>query len=127
RRLFLTPWRMSVTARVLVIDDEPHFLRAATNALAGAGYDVVSASDYMSALEQVSGEPKVDLLVTDIVMPSGMNGFALARMAKVRQRDLKVLYMTAFDVPTDEAIGKVLRKPIDADQLVAEVKAALAG
>jgi CheY-like chemotaxis protein len=42
----------------------------------------------------------------DIVIP-GVNGFALMRMARMRQRELKVIYVSAFDVPTDEAIGPV--------------------
>ena len=59
-------------------------------------------------------------------MPKGMNGFALARMARLRQRDLKVIYVTAFDVPTDEAVAPIMRKPVEAAMLVPEVKAHLA-
>lgn len=88
-----------------------------------AGFDVVTASDFSQALDEIGPEAKFDLLITDIIMPKGMNGFALARMARLRQRDLRVIYVTAFDVPCDEAVGPVLRKPLDEQKLVAEVKA----
>ncbi len=87
---------------------------------------MVAASDYMQALAQIGGEPKIDLLVTDVVMPKGMNGFALARMARLRQRDLKIIYVTAYDVPTDEAIGTIIRKPVDTASLLEAVKSTLA-
>jgi hypothetical protein len=48
-------------------------------------------------------------------------------MARMRHRDLKVIYVSAFDVPTAEAIGPILRKPVDAAVLMAEVRKALAG
>jgi len=112
--------------RILLVDDDPTWRYAAAKSLVEAGYNVVSASDYMGALDQVGSKPPIDILVTDIVMPNGMNGFALARMARLRQRDLKVIYMTGYEVPTHEAVGKVIRKPIDPAELIAEVKACLA-
>jgi len=111
--------------RILLVDDDPSWRYSIAKSLIEAGFDVVAASDYMGALDQVGVEPKVDLLITDIVMPKGMNGFALARMAQLRQRDLKVIYVTAFDVPTDEAVGKVIGKPIDFNVLIAEVNKTL--
>lgn len=112
--------------KILLVDDDPTWRYAAAKALVGEGYEVVSASDYMGALDLVGSEPPVDILVTDIVMPKGMNGFALARMARLRRRDIKVLYMTGYDVPTHEAVGKVIRKPIDPNDLIAEVRSCLA-
>jgi len=60
-------------------------------------------------------------------MPGGINGFALARMARMRRLDLRVLYVTGYDLPMEEGIGKVLRKPIFLDLLVAEARNALVG
>jgi CheY-like chemotaxis protein len=67
-------------------------------------------------------------LITDIVMPARVNGVALSRMARMRPPELKVIYLTAYDIPgvEDEAIGPVLRKPIDDEQLVAEMRRRLA-
>ena len=65
---------------------------------------------------------QVDLLVVDLVMP-GVNGFALARMARMRRHDLKVVYVTGYDdIPVIEAMGPILRKPVGAEMLVATVR-----
>lgn len=111
--------------RVLLVEDDASFRYSATKALSEAGFEVLTASDYLRALKTIDDD-QVDLLLTDIVMPNGVNGFALARMARLRRLGLKVLFMTAYDLPTEEAFGKVLRKPISADQLVAEVSLTLA-
>jgi CheY-like chemotaxis protein len=116
-----------MSKRILLVDDEPSSRYSAAKALVAAGYEVVAAADYIGALNEIGTASKVDLLLTDVVMPNGMNGFALGRMARMRQRDLKIIYMTAYDVPKDEAIGPILRKPTEASLLVAEVEAVLAG
>jgi CheY-like chemotaxis protein len=111
--------------RLLFVDDDEGFRYAAARALRGAGYEVVAVPDYREALEALEAGQVFDLLMTDIVMPDRIHGFALARMARMRQQGLRVLYMTAFDVPTEDAFGKVLRKPIPVDQLIEEVRSAL--
>ncbi len=113
-------------ATILLVDDDEAFRYAAARALEGAGFTVASAADFRDALDLLEGNRSVDLLVTDVVMPQRIHGFALARMARMRRRGLKVLYLTGYDVPTVEAAGKVLRKPLTDDQLVDEVRAALA-
>lgn len=117
---------MSTRARILVVDDDDAFRYAAEKALSAAGFEVVSARDYRAALPLLEKAGPFDLLFTDIVMPYGVNGFALARMARMRHLNLKVVYASAFDVPTDEAFGKVLRKPLSQDELVTEIGLALA-
>jgi CheY-like chemotaxis protein len=113
-------------ARILLVDDDESFRYAAERALRQSGCDVVAAPDYRLALAMLEGGQRFDLLVTDILMPDRIHGFALARMARMRQLGLKVLYMTAYDVPTNEASGKILRKPISDEQLIDEVRIALA-
>jgi CheY-like chemotaxis protein len=63
-----------------------------------------------------------------VVMPDGINGLALARMAKARRKDLKVIYVTAFDLPDSERDADmiILRKPISHDELMGAVKGVLA-
>jgi len=112
--------------RILVVDDEESFRYAATKALEAAGYLVDAAPDYRQALELLERGAPIDLLLTDVVMPERVHGFALARMARMRKLDLKVMYVTAYDVPQVEGLGKVLRKPVSAEQLVDEVRRALA-
>ena len=113
-------------AHILLVDDEEGFRYAAAKALRKAGFDVVAAADYRDALARLESDARVDLLFTDVVMPDRIHSFALARMARMRRPNLKILYMSAFDLPSSEAIGKVLRKPISDAELVAEVRSALA-
>jgi CheY-like chemotaxis protein len=111
-----------------VVDDDPAFGDAAARVLRAAGFEVFLAPDYQLALEDLESTRPIDLLITDIVMPDRVNGVALSRMARMRRPGLKVIYMTAYDIPgiEDEAIGPVLRKPIDDEHLLAEVRRVLA-
>jgi CheY-like chemotaxis protein len=113
---------------ILFVDDDEPFGEASAKALRSAGYDVEVAPDYRLALEHLESKRAIDLLVTDIVMPQRVNGLALGRMARLRRPDIKIIYLTAYDIPniSNEALGPVLRKPIDLDQIVEEVKSALA-
>ena len=114
--------------RILLVDDDAAFAAAATRVLRTAGLEVCPAPDYRLALEELESTRRIDLLVTDIVMPERVNGVALSRMARMRRPDLKVIYLTAYDIPgaEDEALGPILCKPVDDDRLVAEVRRALA-
>ena len=111
--------------RILVVDDDPTARYSVSRLLASVGFDVASAPDFLSALQELD-RSECKLLITDVVMPKGVNGFALARMAQMRQRDLKVMFMTGYDVQTDEATGTVLRKPFTDRTLLDNVEAMLA-
>src|SRR5215813_5036966 len=96
---------------LLVKDDE--VLRDATAAmLRSAGYAVQVAPDHRLALELLEGDERIDLLLTDVVMPDRANGLALSRMARMRRRDLRVIYISGYDIPgwEHEALGTLLRK-----------------
>src|SRR6516162_2990946 len=113
--------------RILVVDDDPAFGDATARVLRAAGFEVFLAPDHRLALEDLESTRPIDLLITDIVMPDRVNGVALSRMAQMRRPGLKVIYLTAYDIPgiEDEAVGPVLRKPVDEDRLVAEVRSVL--
>jgi CheY-like chemotaxis protein len=115
-------------ARVLLVDDDLVFGDAAARMLRAAGFEVFLAPDHRLALEEIESTRPIDLLITDIVMPERVNGVALSRMAQMRRPGLKVIYLTAYDIPgvEDEANGPVLRKPIDDGDLVAKVRSVLA-
>jgi CheY-like chemotaxis protein len=110
---------------LLVEDDEAtRYLMART--LAAAGYEVTEANDYRDALPILESDAKIDLLLVDLVIP-GVNGFALARMAHLRRRDLKIIYVTGYDnVPAREALGPILHKPVQPERLMTAVREALA-
>jgi CheY-like chemotaxis protein len=91
---------------VLRLDDDETFLYTTTKILERAGFTVSPAPDVNVALEVLDSGVPIDLMVTDIYFPSRVHGFALARMARMRRLDLKVLYVTGFDAPEAEAAAQ---------------------
>ncbi len=122
------PGPVSGRGHVLLVEDDKAFGEAIGQVLLRAGFDVSVATDFRTALEVLEAERPVDLLLTDIVMPGSVNGIALSRMARLRRRDLKVIYLTGYNVPgvETEASGPILRKPIDDAVLISEIERALA-
>jgi|SRR5215469_13479959 len=117
---------MSESIHILLVDDEEAQRYSMCRLLEQAGYRVTSVPDFREALKVLNSSERCDLMITDLVMPDRVNGFALARMARMRRPKLKVLYITGFDVPSDEADGKVLRRPVPDQAFMDEVKLALA-
>jgi CheY-like chemotaxis protein len=114
---------------ILLVDDDEVLRDATASILRAAGYRVQTAPDHRLALEILERGDPVDLLILDIVMPDRVNGFALARMARLRRPHLKVIYISGFDIPRgvgDAALGPIIRKPFDDDQLLAEIARILA-
>lgn len=114
-----------MAGRILIVDDDDAFRYATTKMLVDAGFETADAHDYRGALDVLEDKQPIALLLIDVVIP-GVNGFALARMARMRHLGLKVIYVSAFDIPTDEAIGPVLRKPVDGETLLKEIRNVLA-
>jgi len=115
-------------AHILVVEDDATLGQAYHRVLTHAGYGAVLASDFRSALEALEGDQPLDLLLVDIVMPNSVNGLALARMARLRRRNLKVVYVSGYHIPgvEDELLGPILRKPIDDRLLIEEIEKVLA-
>lgn len=115
---------MTLGRRVLVFDDDAACGQALGATLRHAGFQVQVATHFVPALEWLEAKQRIDLLLADIVVPSGVNGVALSRMARMRRRDIKVIYLTGYDVPgvDREALGPVLRKPVASDVLIAEIR-----
>ena len=113
---------------ILLVDDDKTLNEAVGQLLRRAGFEVTLATDFRVALEVLEAEGRIDLLISDIVMPASVNGIALTRMARLRRRDLKVLYLTGYNIPgiENEALGPILRKPIDDAQLLREIERVLA-
>jgi len=115
-------------AHILLVEDDRAFGESIGQILRRAGFDVSLAADFRLALQILEAEQPVDLLLSDIVMPGSVNGIALSRMARLRRRDLKVVYLTGYNIPgiENEALGPILRKPIDEAVLVSELERVLA-
>lgn len=117
-------------ATILVVDDEEDVLNFLTEALRGAGHDVIAASGGNQALDYLDAAPRVELMLTDVRMPD-LNGFHLAHLAKIRRPALKILYISGYHdtvgrrLDSGELYGKLLKKPIMTDELKREVETAL--
>jgi CheY-like chemotaxis protein len=85
---------------VLIVDDEVDLLEVAVTYLAEMGFTVLSAVDGPSALEVSARTPAVDLLLTDVVMPGGMNGVILAQQIRQQHPEVKVIYASGFPSST---------------------------
>ncbi len=81
---------------VLVVDDEAAVRMLVAEVLGDLGYDVIEAADAVAALPVLRGGRRIDLLVTDVGLPGGMNGRQLADAARVLRPGLKVLFITGY-------------------------------
>ena len=81
---------------VLLVDDEPLVRMVAVEILEELGYKVLEADDGPSALRTLNSNQRVDLLVTDVGLPGGMNGRQLADASRVSRPDLGVLFITGY-------------------------------
>lgn len=117
---------------VLVVEDEAAVRQMTVEALRELGYTVLHAADAQQAWEHLSVLPRIDLLLTDIVMPE-INGRVLADKALALRPDLKVLYTTGYtrnavvhNGVLDAGIA-FLPKPFTIEQLALKVRAVLHG
>jgi DNA-binding response OmpR family regulator len=111
---------------VLYVDDDDQVREALTEIIELSGYKVLVAHDGYEAI-RVLMDNHVDLLLTDAVMP-GLSGFELAQQAKLLRPHLHILYLTGHDEQAagrEGQLGKILRKPLRAAQIVAEIRLAL--
>jgi CheY-like chemotaxis protein len=81
---------------VLVIDDEPVVRMLVVDVLKELGYVALEAADGPEALKVLESRARVDLLVTDVGLPGGLNGRQVADAARVLRPDLKVLFITGY-------------------------------
>ncbi len=81
---------------VLVVDDEPTVRMLVTEVLEELGYTAIEATDGAAALRIVQSGARIDLLVTDVGLPGGMNGRQMADAARVARPGLKVLFITGY-------------------------------
>ena len=95
--LLVTKVPESVTGRtVLLVDDEATIRMLAADVLEDLGYRVLQSDSGSGGLEVLSTAGHVDLLLTDVGLPGGVNGRQLADAARVARPDLKVLFITGY-------------------------------
>jgi len=129
RALVKTPPRTSET--ILVVDDDAMVRKSVIAQLKSLGYNIIEADTPAQALDVISRREKFDLILSDIVMPGGIDGVELARLA--REQGHKVLLTSGFpDLKTahmDDGYdpSSILKKPYRRTELQQAVRAALDG
>ena len=113
---------------VLVVDDEPHLLRALVMNLTGRGYRVTSATNGAGAIELANdGHP--DLMVLDLGLPD-VDGLEVIRQVRQGNAVLPIVVLSARNAThekvaaLDAGAGDYVTKPFDMDELAARLRAA---
>jgi DNA-binding response OmpR family regulator len=115
---------------ILVAEDDDALRQLVARILRKAGYNVLEASDGEAALACTPSHGRIDLLVTDMVMPK-LGGVELARLLCARDADMRVLYMSGYPdvvVRQRSELGPAaswIVKPFAASDLLAEVRSRL--
>jgi CheY-like chemotaxis protein len=113
---------------VMVIDDDPTVRMLVSEVLTDHGYAVIEAGDGPTGLQILDSAARIDLLITDVGLPRGMNGRQVADAARVKRPDLKVLFITGY--AENAVIGKrrldkgmfVATKPFQLDLLAQRIR-----
>ena len=115
---------------VLFVDDEAMMRELVRCALEPRGYFVHAVPTAEVALMILKEDIHFDVMITDVVMPGGMNGFELAEAATRLQPGLQVIYLTGFvNLPRRQIAqlrGKLVYKPVLPSELEREVSSLLA-
>jgi PAS domain S-box-containing protein len=116
--------------RVLVVEDNPPLRRLSARQLRDLGYAVIEAATGPEALAVLGSGVSVDLLFTDVVMPGGLDGQALAQRAQALRPGLKVLFTSGFTAAAGAAVDaaladRLLAKPFRKTDLARRVRAIL--
>jgi len=118
---------------VLVVDDEPTVRMLAAETLEDLGYRVIEAADGAAGLQALRSDARIDLLVTDVGLPGGMNGRQVADAGRLLRPGLRVLFITGY--ADSAAVGNghleagmhVLTKPFAMEALASRIKDLIAG
>jgi len=117
--------------RILAVDDEPHILKLVAFSLRSGGFDVIEASDGMSAIDTALAQ-QPDLILMDVMMPA-LDGYEACRRLKANARTahIPVVMLTAKTQAVEQKTGlecgalDYICKPFTPKDLVAQVKALL--
>jgi CheY-like chemotaxis protein len=112
---------------ILLVEDNPEVQLVARGMLEELGYTVRTADSASRALDVLKSEPKIDLVLTDIVMPGPMDGMGLAQRISKDHRGVKVLLTTGYSRSASDPRSRfaVLRKPYQLETMARAVRKAL--
>ena len=114
-------------ATVLVVDDEPAIRHLIDEVLDALDYTVIGVGDGAAGLKVLESPARIDLLITDVGLPGGMNGRQVADAARALRPGLKVLFITGY--AENVAVGNghlepgmaLLTKPFSLDALTRRI------
>ena len=115
--------------KILLVEDDTDVRTVARNVLEASGYQVWEASDGLEALNiWKANAPQIDLLLTDVIMPGGLNGRELADRLREERPGLKVVLMSGYGPDHFGAIqgySRILSKPFSLKSLTQAVRSCL--
>lgn len=120
---------MKEKGTILIVDDNPDNLRLLKNSLSQAGFKISIAESGEKALQRVK-HMLPDLILLDVIMPQGMDGFETCRRLKENEvlRDIPVIFLTARKETTDKIKGfevggvDFITKPFQHEEVIARVE-----
>jgi len=113
---------------VLVVDDEPAVRMLVTDILNELGFRTLEAGDSTAGLDVLLSDARIDLLITDVGLPGGLNGRQMADAARVSRPDLKVLFITGYAetvILGDKGLGPgmdILTKPFAIESMTRRIR-----
>jgi signal transduction histidine kinase len=125
-----TEAHLRASESILLVEDDAALLDMASQLLQSLGYKVHVASDGPAACDVLDSGVRIDLLLTDVVLPKGMTGPDVAARAQKQYPDIKVLYMSGYNEHPILSSGAghtmtLISKPFRKVQLANEVRLAL--
>lgn len=118
---------------ILVVEDDALVREYVVSQLTVLGYDVVSAADGKQAMQILESDQAIDLLLTDVILPDGLNGRQIAENALKLRPELRVLYTSGYTENSIVHHGRLdpgvllLSKPYNREELANKVRMALEG
>jgi CheY-like chemotaxis protein len=116
---------------ILVVEDDEAVRHTTVEALREIGYVVLEAPDAMEAFRLILDRGGIDLLFTDVGLPGGVNGQALADAARNASSELRVVFTTGYARDVAAGFGRpehgvfFLAKPFSLQQLASKIREAL--
>ncbi len=123
----LTARLAEASGTILIVDDEPSVRMLLIDALGDLGFSLIEAADSLDGLKILQSDASIDLLITDVGLPGGMNGRQMADAGRQIRPNLKTLFITGYAenaVLGDASLGpgmQVLTKPFGIDTLTSRV------